>query len=178
MSRILEHGETEKRRLIILLLCFSVSLCLIFNTIHAQSGQPPNADEQTYDIAKKLNCPTCAGRNLADCPTETCAQWKAEIKAQLEAGKTSEEVLDYFKTRFGPTVLQEPPKEGTTLVLWALPIVAAVALVVVAILVARHVSSRSPTPASTPSASQTVASSATPADPFVTQLEEQVREES
>ncbi len=91
----------------------------------AVAQTPAPLDDEVHDIAKQMNCPTCAGRNLADCPTETCAQWKQEIGAQLQAGKTSQEVLDYFEARFGPTVMQEPPKEGAVLALWVVPVLGA-----------------------------------------------------
>lgn len=88
-------------------------LLVTWLTAGGAQAQVPAPDEPTYRIAKQLNCPTCAGRNLADCPTETCAQWKAEIKAQLDAGKSAEEVLAYFQDRFGPTVLQERPRAAS-----------------------------------------------------------------
>jgi cytochrome c-type biogenesis protein CcmH/NrfF len=106
-------------------------------TIQAQSPDP-NTDTATYHLAKQLNCPTCAGRNLADCPTDTCTQWKSEIKSQLDAGKNSQEVLAYFQARFGETVLQEPPKRGVTLILWVLPIIGLAILSTLGVTMARR----------------------------------------
>lgn len=130
-------------------------------------AQVPAPDEETYRIAKQLNCPTCAGRNLADCPTETCAQWKAEIKAQLDAGKSAQEVLDYFQARFGPTVLQEPPKTGVTAPLWAAPVGAALVFLIAAAIVMWRTSRRH--------APTTFAAAGSNADPFVAMLEEEVK---
>lgn len=132
-------------------------------------AQVPAPDEETYRIAKQLNCPTCAGRNLADCPTETCAQWKAEIKAQLDAGKSADEVLDYFQARFGPTVLQEPPKTGVTAPLWAAPVGAALVFLLAAGVVMWRTSRRN--------APMTVAAAGSNEDPFVAALEEEVRKD-
>lgn len=163
------HREAEKVRL---LFFFSVALCLFLLLSGAAFAQAPAPDDETYHIAKKLNCPTCAGRNLADCPTDTCAQWKAEIKAQLDQGKTSQEVLVYFQDRFGPTVLQEPPKQGSTAILWAAPVGAAIVFFIAAGLVMARVSKRR-TPALA-TASPAPASD----DPFVSQLEEDVKRNS
>ncbi|MCL4297660.1 MAG: cytochrome c-type biogenesis protein CcmH [Anaerolineae bacterium] len=84
------------------------------------------AQETDYDrvneIAKHLNCPTCAGINLADCRTLTCEQWRDQIDDLVKQGYSDKEVLDYFVTRFGEQVLQEPPKSGSTLFLWVLPV--------------------------------------------------------
>jgi cytochrome c-type biogenesis protein CcmH len=84
-------------------------------------AQDPNYD-RINDIAKNLNCPTCAGINLADCRTLTCEQWRNQINDLVEQGYSDEEVLDYFATRYGTQVLQEPPKGGSTLFLWILPV--------------------------------------------------------
>jgi cytochrome c-type biogenesis protein CcmH len=86
-------------------------------------AQTPEYNE-INDIAKQLNCPTCAGQNLADCRTMTCEQWRGQINDLLQQGYTEQEVLDYFSTQYGTQVLQEPPRSGFTLILWVLPLVA------------------------------------------------------
>lgn len=136
-------------------------------TLAQAQTPPPDTDDAVRSVAKQLNCPTCAGRNLADCPTETCLQWKAEIKAQLEQGKNSSEVLQYFQDRFGTTVLQEPPKSGNTLALWAVPIGAALMLVGGGALIVRRISRGTP-PVATPAPASE--------DPYVTELERQVKD--
>lgn len=102
----------------------------------------PNTEDATYHVAKQLNCPTCTGRNLADCPTETCEQWKGEIRTQLKQGKTPTEIIGYFQARFGETVMQEPPKRGLTLGLWLLPVIAALALMITGVVALRTSSVR------------------------------------
>jgi len=151
------------------MLCALVCALLGWLTADVAYAQLPAPDEETYRIAKQLNCPTCAGRNLADCPTETCAQWKAEIKAQLDQGRSAQEVLDYFQARFGTTVLQEPPKSGSTAPLWAAPIGAALVFLIGAGLAMWRTSQRNaPAAAPTPQADGE--------DPFVAALERQVRQ--
>ena len=73
------------------------------------------------DIAKELNCPTCTGINLSDCRTLTCEQWREQIGELVTEGYSDQEVLDYFSTRYGDQVLQEPPQRGFTLLVWILP---------------------------------------------------------
>ncbi len=79
------------------------------------------------DIAQQLNCPTCTGINLSDCRTLTCEQWREQIDDLVQEGYTEQEVLDYFSTRYGDQVLQEPPRRGFSLLVWILPVVALVA---------------------------------------------------
>jgi len=85
-------------------------------------AQEPSADE-INQVARKLSCPTCTGINVADCPTETCAQWRARIGEMLAEGKGEQEILDYFAARYGDHVLQVPPKRGFFIVVWLLPVI-------------------------------------------------------
>ena len=78
---------------------------------------------EVNELAKQLNCPTCAGINLSDCRTLTCQQWRDQISSLLQEGYSDQEVLDYFVTRYGTQVLQEPPRSGFTLWLWILPFI-------------------------------------------------------
>ena len=89
-------------------------------------AQDPSADE-INEVARKLSCPTCTGINVADCPTETCAQWRAKIGEMLVEGKGEQEILDYFAARYGDHVLQIPPKRGFFILVWVLPVIAILA---------------------------------------------------
>ncbi len=104
-----------------------ISLSLLLISLLLILTPPALAQEPDYDrvneIAKDLNCPTCTGINLADCRTQTCEQWRGQIADLVQEGYNDEEVLDYFSTRYGDQVLQEPPKQGFTLILWLLPII-------------------------------------------------------
>lgn len=145
-----------------------VLVLAVFLAVRPAQAQDGSLEEQTREIAKHLNCPTCAGRNLADCPTDTCAQWKGEIATQLKAGRSAAQVTEYFITRFGPGVLQEPPREGGYLLAWIFPFVVFAALLAAAFYVVRKSSRRG-------MATVPVAGS-TPADPYADELERQVRE--
>jgi len=104
------------------LLAAALALCLTLILFAAVAAQDDESIDQVMEIAGDLNCPTCNGINLADCRTETCIQWKEEIGDLVAEGRSKEEILDLFATRYGTSVLQNPPKEGPTLLLWLLPL--------------------------------------------------------
>jgi cytochrome c-type biogenesis protein CcmH len=95
-------------------------MCLVLLAVGRGLAQEPSADE-INEVARLLSCPTCTGINLADCPTETCAQWRAEIGRLLAEGKTQGEILDYFAVRYGDHVLQTPPARGVFIWVWLVP---------------------------------------------------------
>lgn len=83
-------------------------------------AQPPT-DDQVNSVAEKMNCPTCQSLNLADCRTQTCEQWRTQIRDLLAQGYTEREILDMYAVRYGDEVLQEPPRRGVGLLVWLLP---------------------------------------------------------
>jgi cytochrome c-type biogenesis protein CcmH len=100
-------------------------LATVFTASPALAQQP--TQDEINQVAKKLSCPTCTGINVADCPTETCAQWRAKIGELLTEGRSEQEILDYFAARYGDHVLQVPPKRGFFVWVWVLPVLAILA---------------------------------------------------
>jgi len=115
----------DKKRRKTLWLLIGLTVLAILAATPAFAQQP--TIDQINAVAKKLSCPTCTGINVADCPTETCAQWRAKIGELLAEGKSEQEILDYFAARYGDHVLQIPPKRGFFVWVWTLPVAAIIA---------------------------------------------------
>lgn len=69
--------------------------------------KPVTAD-QVNAVANKLYCPVCENITLDTCGTAACAQWREEIRLQLDEGKTPAQVIEDFVTRFGDRVVGTP----------------------------------------------------------------------
>ena len=59
-------------------------------------------------IAKKLYCPVCENITLDTCGTAACADWRDEIRLQLEQGRTEDQIINDFVSRFGDRVVGTP----------------------------------------------------------------------
>jgi cytochrome c-type biogenesis protein CcmH len=93
-------------------------------------------EARVRDIASSLRCPVCQNLSIQDSPSELAQDMKRIVREQLAAGKTPEEVRQYFVARYGEWVLLEPPARGANLAVWVLPalvVVGGVALVWVAV---------------------------------------------
>lgn len=73
----------------------------------AQDGGAVTADE-VNTIAKKMYCPVCENIPLDVCGTAACAQWRDEIRIQLEQGYTEQEIINDFVGRYGDRVVGTP----------------------------------------------------------------------
>lgn len=120
---MVEVLKTALRCLAFLSLLLVSALAWDVSRVGAQTPSPDDINR----VARQLSCPTCTGINVADCPTETCAQWRAKIGELLAEGKTDQEILEYFAARYGDHVLQVPPARGFLLSVWIVPILAILA---------------------------------------------------
>lgn len=93
-------------------------------------------------VAASLRCLTCEGQSVADSPSPVAAGMREVIAEQLAAGRTPDEIRDWFVERYGAEVLASPPPDGIGALLWVLP---AVALLAGLLLAARTVRRRAVT---------------------------------
>jgi cytochrome c-type biogenesis protein CcmH len=113
-----------------------ISLSVLAGVASAQDGTLPTpvpgsqtrtvTQDDVNAIAKQMYCPVCENEPLDACRTAACQQWRAQIAQMLSEGQTEAQIKQYFVDRYGLRVLAQPPAEGNSLLLWALPLVALV----------------------------------------------------
>ena len=94
-----------------------ILLVLLLST----SGAAQTLDEGVRDIARALMCPVCEGQTVADSSSLLAEQMRVLIKEKLQQGEGREEILAYFVSRYGESILAAPPKRGFSLVVWVGP---------------------------------------------------------
>jgi cytochrome c-type biogenesis protein CcmH len=99
---------------------------LLFTQAHAASIEQPMADaaqEQTARaIFHELKCVVCEGQSLADSDAALAKQMRSHIRQLLADGKSHDEIIDFFRTRYGEQILLAPPFISTTWLLWLAPL--------------------------------------------------------
>lgn len=78
-------------------------------------------ERRTSELAAELRCPVCQGVSVEDSPTELARQMRAVVREQLAAGRTPDEVRQYFVDKYGEWILLEPKASGFNLVVYILP---------------------------------------------------------
>ncbi len=83
------------------------------------------ADEPltVHEVASELMCQCGSGMVLANHDGGVARSMKASIQSQIDAGKTKQEILDYFVSAYGEGVLASPRKSGFGLTAWVTPLV-------------------------------------------------------
>ena len=102
----------------------TLALFLFSSTAVAFAQGEDNAlEREAQAIDKMIMCPVCPAETIDQAQVEISFQMRAVVRELLAEGRTRDEVLDYFVDRYGADILAAPPKSGSNLVAWILPIV-------------------------------------------------------
>jgi cytochrome c-type biogenesis protein CcmH len=89
----------------------------------APAADDPALEHRVTEIASELRCLVCQNQTIADSHAPLAVDLRDEIRTQLKAGRTAQEINAYMVARYGDFVLYRPPLKATTLLLWAGPFV-------------------------------------------------------
>lgn len=108
-------------RIILPSLLFALSLIA-----HAGEAQPnaedPVIEQRLIKLAEDLRCLVCQNESLAGSNAELAADLRREIREQMKAGQSDQEVIAYLTARYGDFVLYRPPFKPVTYLLWGAPV--------------------------------------------------------
>jgi cytochrome c-type biogenesis protein CcmH len=84
----------------------------------AQPAEDPQIAQRMKNLTQQLRCLVCQNETLADSQADLAEDLRREIREQMKAGKTDQEILAYLTQRYGDFVLYKPPVKATTYLLW------------------------------------------------------------
>ena len=87
----------------------------------------PELEARVQAVSAELRCLVCQNQSLADSHADLALDLKNQVREQLRAGRTPDDVVAYMTQRYGDFVLYRPPFKATTLLLWLGPAVLVVA---------------------------------------------------
>lgn len=85
------------------------------------AGSVAGAEARVQQLAAELRCPVCRNQSLADSDAPMAADLRAEIRRQVQAGRSDAEVRRFMVERYGDMVSYKPPVAVRTLPLWLAP---------------------------------------------------------
>jgi cytochrome c-type biogenesis protein CcmH len=112
----------KRRHTLFILLAVVAIISSIWLYTFLVSSSKQTLDQRVYDVASQLKCLVCQGESVADSPATLSLQMRGVIRQQLQSGKSEQEVIQYFVSRYGDRILLSPPWHGLTLLVWLVPI--------------------------------------------------------
>jgi cytochrome c-type biogenesis protein CcmH len=119
-----------------------LALALIAGVALAQAD--PALEKRVTGLAHELRCLVCQNQTLAESNAPLAVDLRNQIREQLKAGASEQDVIDFMVARYGDFVLYRPPFKATTIALWIGPFL--LLALGIAVLVRRLLRRRAPGP--------------------------------
>ncbi len=81
----------------------------------------PRLEADVMELSHKLRCLVCQNQSIAESNAPLALDLRDQVREQLAAGKSKDDVVDYLVDRYGDFVLYEPPFKAVTALLWLGP---------------------------------------------------------
>ena len=105
-------------------LLLAVAIAVLSIGLHP-SGHP-SLEARTQSIASQVRCPVCNGETVAQSQAAPAVEILSEIRKDLQAGESKNQILAGLVQSYGPSILEKPQSSGFDLLIWVLPVVVVV----------------------------------------------------
>jgi len=109
-----------KRFLLSLALLSSIAIILQAQVRRPPSNEPvdPAVEQRLAKLSQELRCLVCQNETLADSRADLAEDLRIEIREQIRAGKSDQEIISFLTQRYGDFILYRPPVKPKTYLLW------------------------------------------------------------
>src|SRR6266446_10024072 len=83
----------------------------------------PELEKRVMALSEQLRCLVCQNETLAGSHADLAADLRQEIREQMKAGKSDQEIVAFLTARYGKFIRYNPPFDPTTYLLWVGPFV-------------------------------------------------------
>jgi cytochrome c-type biogenesis protein CcmH len=94
--------------------------------VHAIEAVPtekdPVAQSRAVKLSEQLRCLVCQNQTIAESNAELAVDLRRQVREQIAAGKSDEDIVKYMTDRYGDFVLYRPPLNAATFLLWGGPL--------------------------------------------------------
>jgi cytochrome c-type biogenesis protein CcmH len=117
---------------------------LAFGQASEVAKPDPAVEARLKNLAEELRCLVCQNQTIADSNAPLALDLRNQIRAQIAAGRSDDEIRAYMVDRYGAFVLYRPPFNAATAVLWLGPFLLIALGVGIIVVVTRRRGSREP----------------------------------
>lgn len=104
-----------------LLLVFRISAVLLFAAAAFPMAEESEIAAKARRIEDQLIAPCCWTQPVSQHYSEVSEQIRKEVRAMVEAGKSRDEILDYYVAKYGERILAAPRARGFNILAYVLP---------------------------------------------------------
>jgi len=130
--------------------CVSFTAGILLWTMMSFGATPGQKADKVREIEDNLIAPCCWSQPVSQHDSEIAQQIRNEVSSMVAAGKTRDEILNFYVARYGERILVTPRAKGFNALVYILPWAALPLGAWVLILLLRKLRSPVPSPAPSP----------------------------
>ncbi len=109
--------------ILVILICMFAPLAKAQVQEEEVPSDDPVIEQRLANLSKELRCLQCQNQTLSDSPAGLASDLRREIRLQMKAGKSDQEIVAFLTQRYGDFILYRPRVTFTTYLLWFGPFV-------------------------------------------------------
>ena len=114
-------GRSIRPLLMLLVLASSVVAGGVVLALDVDAMPTPELQQRYDTLTHELRCMQCQNQSIADSPVGLAQDLRRDVREQLIAGKTDQEIRDAMVARYGNFILFRPPFKAATAWVWLAP---------------------------------------------------------
>ncbi len=103
----------------------ALAMAMASGQASAKEAQPlaadPALEARVMAVAEELRCLVCQNETIAASQADLARDLRAQVRDQLQQGRTPQQVTEFMVARYGAFVLYRPPLRASTVLLWGGP---------------------------------------------------------
>jgi cytochrome c-type biogenesis protein CcmH len=103
------------------LLVTTLTLAMSAQAVDVDAMPTPELQQRYDDLTHELRCMQCQNQSIADSPVGLASDLRRDVREQILAGKTDDEIREVMVTRYGNIILFRPPFNPSTAWVWIAP---------------------------------------------------------
>ena len=98
----------------------------------------PELQARYEQLTHEFRCMQCQNNSIADSPVGLASDLRREVKEQLIAGKSDDDIRAYMVNRYGNVILFTPPLVASTAWVWMFPVLAVIGGALIGVVIVRR----------------------------------------
>lgn len=78
-------------------------------------------EARAQSLMREIRCVVCDSEPVSHSTADIAMDMRRQIRQQVDAGQSNDDIRQFFKDRYGQYVLLRPPSDGAGMLIWLFP---------------------------------------------------------
>lgn len=115
-------SQMRQKRSLLLVVAMGALVAAAWLFVLLLAPRQQSLDVRAHNLEEQLKCPVCQAESVADSPSWVAQQLRVDVRQQMQAGQSNQQIVQYLQQRYGNQLVWSPPWQGFSLLIWLAPI--------------------------------------------------------